>query len=263
MTKLNKKIFSYLVLFFMVFYFILETQGANAEAGVVVKNFKVDKVAGSTSSLSFIFSLTGSSAQIRTSCGTLTNTGNVWWVINHNLVGAYNIFSNDAKGVIPATDFSGETLEKNGNFSISGDHPESENFYLEVWCESRIKNPGNVRFGRFGPTRIGDVVAPAQPGQGVSSSLNLADPWANLCGESACDIFGIINKATTFMIEIAIPIAVGLIIFAGIMLLTSAGDPGRIGKAKDMLRYTVIGFAVLLIGKGFFLLIQSILNLGQ
>jgi len=84
------------------------------------------------------------------------------------------------------------------------------------------------------------------------------DPWPNVTS-----IFDLIDKITSFLLTIAIPIAVILIVYAGIILLSSAGNPGKITQAKNTLWYTVIGFSVLLIGKGFFLLIESVLNLGK
>ena len=60
----------------------------------------------------------------------------------------------------------------------------------------------------------------------------------------------------------AIPIAVAMIVYAGILFLTSQGDPGKITKARQVLTYAVIGLAIILIGSGFITLIQSILELG-
>ena len=54
--------------------------------------------------------------------------------------------------------------------------------------------------------------------------------------------------------------AVLIIIYAGFMMLTSGGEPARYKKGLDALRLTVLGLAVILIGKGFVSLIQSLLN---
>lgn len=104
----------------------------------------------------------------------------------------------------------------------------------------------------------GVPIGPGEPGKDIPLSFNLTNPWLDIK-----NIFDIINKVTNFLIYAAVPLAVIFIIYAGIILLTSAGNTGRITQAKSMLWYTVIGFAVLLIGKGFFLLIESILNLGN
>jgi hypothetical protein len=72
------------------------------------------------------------------------------------------------------------------------------------------------------------------------------------------DFVNIIGK---WIFNLAIPIAVIIIIWAGVLMLTSGGDPGRFKKGAAALKYAVIGLAIVLIGKGFVTLIQSILNL--
>lgn len=73
----------------------------------------------------------------------------------------------------------------------------------------------------------------------------------------------LINKFSNFLISIAIPLAVIFIIYAGILLLISGGDKGKITKARNMIWYTVLGFAALIVGRGFYLLIESILKSGS
>ncbi|MBI2062491.1 MAG: hypothetical protein HYT64_02280 [Candidatus Yanofskybacteria bacterium] len=62
--------------------------------------------------------------------------------------------------------------------------------------------------------------------------------------------------------NLAIPIAVAMIVYAGILFLTSKGDTGQVTKARDVLKYAVIGLVIILIGSGFVTLIQSVLELG-
>ena len=66
----------------------------------------------------------------------------------------------------------------------------------------------------------------------------------------------------TWLLNIAIPIAVAMIVYAGVMFLTSRGDTTKVAQAKKILLYAVIGLAIILIGKGFITLIESVLNLG-
>ncbi len=73
----------------------------------------------------------------------------------------------------------------------------------------------------------------------------------------------LIKKLANAMISLAIPIAVIIIIYAGILYLTSGGEPKQVGKAKDALKYSVMGLAVVLIGYGFVALIKSILDLSK
>ncbi len=65
-----------------------------------------------------------------------------------------------------------------------------------------------------------------------------------------------------FLLQIAIPIAVIIIIYSGLLFLTSGGNKDKVVKARTALLYAVIGLAIILIGQGFFTLIKSILDLG-
>jgi len=51
-----------------------------------------------------------------------------------------------------------------------------------------------------------------------------------------------------------------MIIYAGILFLISAGDPGRLGKAKTALGYAIIGIAVALAATGIIELIKTIIG---
>ncbi|TSC90903.1 MAG: hypothetical protein CEN90_735 [Parcubacteria group bacterium Licking1014_17] len=76
-------------------------------------------------------------------------------------------------------------------------------------------------------------------------------------------IQSLIDKIGAAIYDIAIPIAVIIIIYAGILFLTSSGDPTKVGKAKKALWYAIIGLAIVFIGKGFVSLIKSILGAQQ
>jgi len=78
--------------------------------------------------------------------------------------------------------------------------------------------------------------------------------------ENIEDIFGLISSR---IIQVVIPIAVLLYIYAGVNLLIAAGRPAYIQRAKDTFKYTTIGLLVIFIGGGFVDLIRSILNAGQ
>lgn len=71
----------------------------------------------------------------------------------------------------------------------------------------------------------------------------------------------LVNVIGRWIFNLAIPIAVIMIIWAGVLMLTSGGKPEQFGKGMKALKYAVIGLAVVLIGKGFVSLIRSILDL--
>lgn len=51
--------------------------------------------------------------------------------------------------------------------------------------------------------------------------------------------------------------AVGFIIYGGFMYMISAGDPGKVKKAKDVLLYAVIGIVVVLVA---FVITRFVIN---
>ncbi len=71
----------------------------------------------------------------------------------------------------------------------------------------------------------------------------------------------LINVIGGWIFNLAIPIAVIIIIYAGVLMLTARDNPGQFKKGTEALKYAVIGLAVILIGKGFVSLVKSILDL--
>ncbi|MCC6404813.1 MAG: hypothetical protein IT405_00265 [Candidatus Yanofskybacteria bacterium] len=78
--------------------------------------------------------------------------------------------------------------------------------------------------------------------------------------ENLEDLLAVISDR---LLEIIIPIAVLMYVWAGVNLLIAAGDPGKIKKAKDIMKWTTLGLLIIFIGGGFVDLIRSILNAGQ
>lgn len=76
-------------------------------------------------------------------------------------------------------------------------------------------------------------------------------------------ILGLLDGILKFAMWIGIPIAVIMILYSGIMFLFSQGNSGALTKARSILQYAIIGLIVILVGKGFLTLIQSILDLGN
>lgn len=71
---------------------------------------------------------------------------------------------------------------------------------------------------------------------------------------------GLIGIIANFLVSLAIPVAVIIIIYAGFLMLTSGGVPARYQKGLTALSWAILGLAVILIGRGFVSLIQSLLN---
>ena len=70
----------------------------------------------------------------------------------------------------------------------------------------------------------------------------------------------IIDSIINFIFYIALAIAPLMIVTAAFYYLTSAGDPKKITTAKDIILYTAVGFAIILLSKGFVAIIRQVLG---
>lgn len=76
----------------------------------------------------------------------------------------------------------------------------------------------------------------------------------------ANDFAQLVDKVAGYIFMIGMPIAVIMILYGGLLFLTSSGNEEKVKKAKRALTYAMIGVAILLIGKGFISLLASILG---
>lgn len=73
---------------------------------------------------------------------------------------------------------------------------------------------------------------------------------SSVCGSTGDNANTFIKSLVDTLLFILGAISVLVIIVAGIMYATSAGDAGRVKKAKDTLMYAVIGLVVALLAYG-------------
>lgn len=142
-----------------------------------------------------------------------------------------------------------------------GDGSSEEIYFIAVAGSGASENslPSNnliLKNKQFGGGGGGPGDGGGKPGQDVSVDFNIPNP---IQAKSLVDLAKAIGR---FLFQIAIPIAVIIIIYAGLLYLTSGGKPEQVKKATTALKYALIGLAIILIGQGFFTLIKSILNLG-
>lgn len=65
---------------------------------------------------------------------------------------------------------------------------------------------------------------------------------------------------SNYVLNIAIPITVIIIIYGGFRMLMSGGKPEQYKKGLDALKYASYGLAIMLIAKGFVSLVKSVLS---
>ncbi|MEK7164243.1 MAG: pilin, partial [Patescibacteria group bacterium] len=80
---------------------------------------------------------------------------------------------------------------------------------------------------------------PTKPGETQKYSFNIPNPLKG----GASDFTSLVKILAQWIFNLAIPIAVAMIVYAGILFLTAAGEPAKITKAKEVLKYAVIGLA--------------------
>lgn len=94
------------------------------------------------------------------------------------------------------------------------------------------------------------------PNSGGTYTLQLENPLKTE------DLAAFIKAVGKWLVALAIPIAVGFIIYAGVLLVFAGQYPDNVKKAKNILWYVFLGLIVMFIGGGFISLIVSILDLG-
>lgn len=70
----------------------------------------------------------------------------------------------------------------------------------------------------------------------------------------------LVNAVIRFLIIIGSPIAAIMFVIAGIVFVTSAGDPGRVRTARSIMIYTAVGFAIILVASGLIKVLQTLLS---
>ncbi len=70
----------------------------------------------------------------------------------------------------------------------------------------------------------------------------------------------LLNRIIDFLLVIAGPLAVAAIVWAGIVFMTAGDNKDRLGSAKKILTWAVVGIVVLLVSKGIAVIIKNILT---
>jgi len=73
-------------------------------------------------------------------------------------------------------------------------------------------------------------------------------------------IIELINRITNYLMWIAIVLAPMMIIIAAFTFLTAGGNEKKVGTAKKMLMWAVIGLALVLVSKGIVSLLRDFLG---
>lgn len=101
---------------------------------------------------------------------------------------------------------------------------------------------------------------------GVSIALNTVYAQAIIgTPTSIMDIDTIVSKVwnlTNWFFTFLLVLSIGVMVFAGFILLSSAGDPSKVDSGKKFLLWALVGFAVILLSKGILILVCNWLVTG-
>ncbi|OGZ63272.1 MAG: hypothetical protein A3C58_00240 [Candidatus Staskawiczbacteria bacterium RIFCSPHIGHO2_02_FULL_34_10] len=89
----------------------------------------------------------------------------------------------------------------------------------------------------------------------LAGTISLINPLGSVNSFTA-----LIVIITTFINGIIASLAVLMFVIAGIFFVTSAGNPEKIGRAKKIAIYAVIGSAIALAGGGLITVIKTIIG---
>jgi len=70
----------------------------------------------------------------------------------------------------------------------------------------------------------------------------------------------LVQNITNFIFSLAIFVAPAMIVIGAFMFMTSAGDPEKVKKSKQLIIWTVVGLLVILFSRGLLSLIRSVLG---
>jgi len=81
----------------------------------------------------------------------------------------------------------------------------------------------------------------------------------NPLGSTSGTVGDIVDKILEFLLQVGVPIAVLMYVWAGFLFLTSGGNEKKVNTAKQAVIWTSVGLAVLIISNGLVEVVKSIL----
>ena len=97
--------------------------------------------------------------------------------------------------------------------------------------------------------------------------LSLISPFFVLADEviienplTATSLEEIVDNIINFVFKIAIALAPLMIVIGAFYIMTAGGDTNRVTTGKNIILYTLIGFAIILLAKGLVAVIKQLLG---
>jgi hypothetical protein len=262
MKYLNKNILG-----LFIFSLLLIFPQSEAYAQATIDNFNVTK-SGNT----FNFTLQIRQTDMNWDCATWTpypSSGRFSWIVYARPRSPNGGNVADGQVALPINpnpilirDSADINLGANESLTFTA-YVGSYNGVLD-YCEARPLEPGgnvaisaSITCNAAGCTNSGS----GSGGGGTSGQSTHFDYNFSIAGMlEGNNIIVLADRIVNWLIAIAIPIAVILIVYAGVLFITSRGNSSQVSQAKSILWSTALGFAILIVGKGFITVIRSLLN---
>ncbi|MCC7290348.1 hypothetical protein IT417_03815 [bacterium] len=75
------------------------------------------------------------------------------------------------------------------------------------------------------------------------------------------DLTGLVNALVSLSVPLGVLAAMALMSYAGYVMITSQGNPEKLGEAREVATNAIIGFALIALSVAILLLIQNTLNI--
>lgn len=70
----------------------------------------------------------------------------------------------------------------------------------------------------------------------------------------------VVEGISNWLLNFAIILGPVLLVVAGVIFMTAAGDPNRVSTAKRMILWTIVGFLIILLAKGIVSVVKNLLE---
>ena len=95
---------------------------------------------------------------------------------------------------------------------------------------------------------------------GIATSASAIAVLNPLCPGSSCTFDTIFDRITDYALLVLAPIAIIIILYVGFIYMTSGGNAERVKQAHGALLWAIVGIAIVLLAKGLYLAIKSVLG---
>ena len=164
------------------------------------------------------------------------------------VIGTFSISGSGAFSCVPNCDYdidSGRTQFLSIKFTAPNDPPGTT--YNAILSSTD------------GNTTVTAKIAGGGGGGVTTAPTSMVFQFRNPIG--ATSFTDLTNTLINFLFTLAVILAPILLVIAGVIFMTAAGEPGRVKTARSMLLWTVVGFGIILIAKGLVEVLKAILGI--